>query len=71
MKAAEEANNEFFEKLKKITEDESNALYSGSSAVELLNDTPRYEYIKNLENNGKKYEAEIDLLGRRFHFIEI
>ncbi len=54
-----------------MTKDESNALYSGSSAIEFLNDTPRYEYIKNLENNGKKYEAEIDLLGRRFRFIEI
>ena len=71
LKSAEEVNNEFFEKLKKLTEDESNTLYSGASAIEFLNDTPRYEYIKNLEDNGKKYEAEIDLLGRRFHFIEI
>lgn len=69
--AAEEANNDFFGKIKKLTEDEANALYSGSSVIEFLADTPRFEYIKNLEHNGKKYEAEIDLLGRRFHFVEI
>lgn len=71
LEAAEEANNEFFGKLKKLTEDEENALYAGSSVIEFLNDTPRFEYIKNLEHNGKKYEAEIDLLSRRFHFVEI
>lgn len=37
----------------------------------LKKEIPRYSYVKNLEYDGKKYEAEIDELLRVFYLVEI
>lgn len=67
---SKECNRRFLEELHKITES-TKPEYVGSAVLGLIHKTPRYSYIKNLEFNGKKYEAEIDALGRVFRLLEI
>lgn len=67
---SKECNRKFLEELR--TEMESTEPeYVGTAVLDLIHKTPRYSYIKNLEFNGKKYEAEIDGLGRTFRLLEI
>lgn len=67
---SKECNRKFLEELHKITES-TKPEYVGSAVLGLIHKTPRYSYIKNLEFNGKKYEAEIDALARVFRLLEV
>lgn len=67
---SKECNRKFLEELHKITES-TKPEYVGSAVLGLIHKTPRYSYIKNFEFNGKKYEAEIDGLGRTFRLLEV
>lgn len=67
---SKECNRKFLEELSALTES-TKSEYVGSAVLGLIYKTPRYSYIKNLEFNGKKYEAEIDGLGRTFRLLEV
>ena len=69
--AAKGANVKFFQKLKEITENSENNLYSYNMAVHASKVVPRYMYRKHLFYGGVEYEAEIDLLERRFHLMAV
>lgn len=67
---SKECNQKFQEELLAITES-TKPEYVGSAVLGLIHKTPRYSYIKNLEFNGKNYEAEIDELARTFRLLEV
>lgn len=67
---SKEYNRKFLEKLHTETES-TEPEYVGTAVLDLIHKTPRYSYIKNLEFNGKKYEAEIDALARVFRLLEV
>ena len=71
IESAKKANREFTEKASKILSDPENAEYAAGMLERLKKEIPRYSYIKNLEYNGKEYEAEIDQLLRVFYLVEI
>lgn len=58
----------FSEKIKHIVE-EAKPEYYGTAVVAAMQKTPRYSYIKNLEYDGKLYDAEIDALSRTFVLV--
>ena len=68
---SKKCNIEFTDKLKEILNNPENTLYVGSMVSWLQFRTPRYNYIKHLEFDGKEYEAEIDELERKFYLFEI
>ena len=68
---ARKANAEFTEQAKKIFENQENNEYAWTMLEGLKNRTPSVSFLKNLEHSGKKYEAEIDYLGRVFYLHEI
>ena len=67
---AKAANNDLHNKIIEIIF-ETDHIYTGAIIQKILDQAPRYRYIKHLEYNGKEYEAEIDLLRREFTLIEI
>ena len=71
IESAKKINKEFTEKAAKILADPDNAEYAAGMSGRLKKEVPRYSYIKNLEYNGKKYDAEIDQLLRVFYLVEI
>lgn len=71
IEAAKRCNIEFLNELKKIIENPENELFVGTMIADLERSSPRYSFIKNLEYNGEKYEAEIDLLRRRFYLHRV
>lgn len=71
IESAKRCNIEFSNELKKIIENPENELFVGAMIADLERRSPRYSFIKNLEYNGGKYEAEIDLLRRRFYLHRV
>lgn len=71
IESAKKVNREFTEKAAVILADPDNAEYAAGMLERLKKEIPRYSYVKNLEYNGKKYEAEIDQLLRVFYLVEI
>ena len=69
--SAKKVNREFTEKAAEILADPENAEFAAGMLERLKKQIPRYSYIKKLEHNGKKYEAEIDQLLRVFYLVEI
>ncbi len=67
---SKECNRKFLEELHAVTES-TKPEYIGSAVLGLIHKTSRYSYIKNLEFNGKNYEAEIDELARIFRLLEV
>ena len=58
----------FSEKIKHIVK-KAKPEYYGAAVVAAMQKTPRYSYIKNLEYDGKLYDAEIDALSRTFVLV--
>jgi hypothetical protein len=71
IESAKKCNLDFTEKVKKILSDSENDLFIGSQIEYLQAHTPRYSFVKNLEYNGVKYEAQIDELERTFVLLEV
>lgn len=44
---------------------------AGSIVNDLARETPRFAYIKNIDGDGKLWDAQIDLLYREVSFLEI
>lgn len=68
---SKKCNLDFTQKLKEILENSENELFIGSMVAGLQEKTPRYSFLKNLELDGKKYEAQIDELERKFYLFEV
>ena len=69
VKSAQEANKEFFDKIKKITEDPNNAVNFVPLIFSLLLKTPRYSYMR-IEYEGNRYEIRIDSLMYRLDITD-
>lgn len=70
---AKEVNKKYFQKLQEIASKPENAEFAGNQIEQLNNNTGRYTYIKNIEDEEEKitYDAEIDLLAWSFTLLEI
>lgn len=66
---AKEANKALFTKLQEMAANPDNAEYVGAMILGQISRTPRYSYIKNIEFNGRLYDAEIDSLSRSFYLL--
>lgn len=44
---------------------------AGNIVKDLIRETPRFVYIKNIDGDGKTWDAQIDLLYREVAFVEI
>lgn len=71
IESTKKVNRQFTEKAAEILSDPENAEHAAGMLERLKKEIPRYSYIKNLEYNGKEYEAEIDQLLRVFYLVEI
>lgn len=68
---AKKCNLEFAKEIKETLKYPEREYSLGMIVENIKNKISRFCYIKNLEHNNKKYEAEIDLLERIFYLIEI
>ena len=68
---AKAGNVELAKKLSEILANEENAEFIGGMIAGLQKEYPRYSFIKGLEFNGRKYEAEIDELERKFYLHDV
>lgn len=68
---SKKCNLDFTQKLKEILEDSENEFFIGSMVAGLQERKQRYSFLKNLEFDGKKYEAQIDELERKFYLFEV
>lgn len=68
---AQKCNLAFANDVKAILRDEDNLRFAGTMISAAKRKVPRYTVIKNLAFDSKDYEAEIDLLERKFVLIEI
>lgn len=68
---AKKCNIDFAKSLRGILADSVDDLFIGSMVAGLQLGCKRYSYLKNLNFDGKEYEAEIDELARSFRLIEI
>lgn len=71
IESAKKVNREFTEKAAEILADPENAEFSAGMIEKIKREIPRYSYKKNIEYNGKRYDAEIDQLLRVFYLVEI
>ena len=71
IESAKKVNREFTQKAAEILADPENAEFAAGMLEKIKREIPRYSYKKNVEYNGKKYEAEIDQLLRVFYLVEI
>lgn len=69
--SAKKVNREFAEKATEILADPENAEFAAGMIEKIKREIPRYSYKKNIEYDGKKYDAEIDQLLRVFYLVEI
>jgi hypothetical protein len=71
IESAKQTNRDFVKALRKVTADSENDLYIATIIKSLRNKVNRYLVVKNLEFDDKKYEAQVDLLERKFTLQEI
>lgn len=62
-------NRDFFAEIQRIAE-AAKPEYFGTAILGAIQRAPRYSYIKNLEHDGKVYDAEIDALSRTVILIQ-
>ena len=68
---SKKCNVEFAECLRGLLADSKNDICIGAMVARIQIGCKRYSYIKNLNFNGREYEAEINELERIFRLIEV
>lgn len=67
---AKKNNRGFAEEVRKIMSNTENDEYAFTMIEGRMLDAPRYSFLKNVECDGIKYDAEIDNLSRTFCLFE-
>lgn len=68
---ARNCNAKFAERIKEFLSNEENVPYIGGMVGRLQETTSRFMYIKHLKYGESEYEAEIDLLERKFYLHRV